>query len=133
MHITQHAVLRYLERVCGFSVDGIEGDEAAILHTLLELHDLSYRQVFEDMVPVRVALQIEALKTGTFPVNGQYKLVVRNCTVITIYLPEFGAPTRKYGTPKYLKGRAEIKGKRPILRYRWRDYQEQSPDEPEPG
>lgn len=59
--VTEHAILRYFERVLGYDIDTIK----------------SY------IVPQKTAGQIRELQTGTFPVNN-FKLRVKKGTVVTL-------------------------------------------------
>ena len=73
--ITEHALLRYIERVMGVDLAAIK----------------------EEMLGGRMREMITTLKTGSFP-GGDYKLVVKNGVVITV--DNFTPHRRKSRTPR---------------------------------
>ena len=68
VEVSDHAVLRYLERVGGVDIEGIR----------------------ERLVPEHVKEQIKTVGAGKFPVNGSYVLVVNgpNNAVVTVLAQE---------------------------------------------
>lgn len=61
--VTEHAIIRYFERVLGFDVEKIK----------------------RQMIPEKTRNQIKVMKSGLFPEgNGKYKLRVRDGTVVTL-------------------------------------------------
>lgn len=59
--ISEHALIRYFERVLGFDIEKIK----------------------REMIPEKVQSQIHLMKSGVFPV-GEYRLRVRTGTVVTV-------------------------------------------------
>lgn len=60
--ITEHAYLRYFERVLGYDLDEVRGD----------------------ILEHRVEQMINNLKTGKFPHREKFRLVVKNRVIVTI-------------------------------------------------
>lgn len=67
--ITEHAMLRYIERVMGLNMDDVR----------------------MEILPEVTEKQVQALRQGTFPVNDGgkgFKILVKNNTVVTILTKE---------------------------------------------
>ncbi len=60
--ISDHAVIRYLERVAGLDVDGLRNK----------------------ILPTGVAALIQGLGDGVYPIGDGYRVVVKNNTVLTV-------------------------------------------------
>jgi chromosome segregation ATPase len=63
--ISEHAILRYLERIKGINMDAIK----------------------QEILPDKVRLQVEELGNGKYPLSPECKLLVRDRTVVTILDP----------------------------------------------
>ena len=62
--ISGHALIRYLERVKGIDMRAIE----------------------DEIAPQDTLKLVKAMGDGIYPVSGSHRIVVKNGTVITIYL-----------------------------------------------
>lgn len=60
--ISDHAILRYLERVMGIDIEMIK----------------------KEILPEKSKQTIQTLGNGTYPINNKYKIVVKNNTIVTI-------------------------------------------------
>lgn len=60
--ISDHAILRYLERIMGIDIEMIK----------------------KEILPEKAKQTIQALGNGTYPINNKYKIVVKNNTIVTI-------------------------------------------------
>jgi hypothetical protein len=60
--ITEHAILRYLERYKGIDIEKIK----------------------KEILPEHVLKQILFLKSGSFPINELIKIIVRNKIIVTV-------------------------------------------------
>ena len=60
--VSEHAIIRYFERVLGFDIEKIK----------------------REMVPEKIKDQIKLMKSGLFPVGELYKLRVRQRTIVTL-------------------------------------------------
>lgn len=91
VHITNHARLRYLERVRRFPQDKLEAcqgkNEYEKLRTLQRHNIVDLEKLDEEILgkrPQRTVSQIKQLKTCLYPV-GTYFLKVVNGTIVTIF------------------------------------------------
>lgn len=64
--VSDHAIVRYLERVKGLDIKAIK----------------------EEIAPQHVRNQIRALGSGYYPVDGKFKIRVKNGVVITVLMPK---------------------------------------------
>lgn len=99
--ISDHAVVRYLERVKGMDIAAIK----------------------KEILPDDVAAKTKIGGNGYYPVNGQHKVRVKNGTVITVFSPKMGIskfdPTRNMTTRnKALRKAEKRRNKRDIAAVR---------------
>jgi chromosome segregation ATPase len=64
--VSEHAILRYLERVKGMDLTAIK----------------------EEILPAEVRAQIATLRSGRFPVNGDFKLRAKDGVIVTVLTKE---------------------------------------------
>lgn len=60
--VTEHAILRYLERAMGLNVD----------------------QVKDEVLPDNIKAQIAVLGNGKYPIDGGYQIVVKDNAVVSV-------------------------------------------------
>lgn len=65
--ISEHAIIRYFERILGLNME----------------------EVTQKILPDKEAVLVESLGNGHYPINGgEFKIIVRNDTVVTLYTDE---------------------------------------------
>jgi len=87
--ISDHAIVRYLERVKGLDIDEIR----------------------KEILPDYVRAKTKAMGNGYYPVNGTHKIRVKNDMVITVFTPKMGItkfdPTKNMTTRNKALRKAE--------------------------
>lgn len=87
MTIAYHAIIRYLERVCGHDVEGIRrpGEhDRELVGRLATQYGLDVAAVRREICPPRAAIMARFVWTGRVPIGNGYNAVLEDGIIVTI-------------------------------------------------
>lgn len=87
--VTEHAILRFLERVVGFNLDELKN------------------QILPDEIESRIKSM--GSLSGKFPVSDTHRVVVRNRQIVTIETEDYQKQNKKKSRPRRSRGRNKKK------------------------